>query len=97
MLDDVVEEFALDAKGASGERNFDFALSADVIKVLFEQSGDMGGIGGRGNGHDSLGLRNLPCRGQDRRAAEAVADQNGGSLPRLAQMVGGAHEIGDVR
>ena len=34
--------------------------------------------------------------GQNRGAAEAVADQDRGRFSGLAQMVGGPHEIGDV-
>ena len=34
--------------------------------------------------------------GQDRGAAEAVADQDRRRLSGFAQMVGGAHEVGDV-
>ena len=34
--------------------------------------------------------------GEDRSAAEAVADQDRGRLARFAQMIGGADEIGDV-
>ena len=58
--------------------------------------GDMDGIGRRGDGDDRLGIRNLPGGGEDGRAAEAVADQDRGRFAGFAQMVGGAHQIGDV-
>ena len=58
--------------------------------------GDVGGIGGRRDGDDRLGIRNLPGGGEDRGAAEAVADQDRRRLAGFAQMIGGADEIGDV-
>ena len=96
VLGDVVEEFALDVEGTAGERDLDLAVLADVLDLVGEQAGDMGGIGGRGDGDDGLGVRNLPGGGEDRRAAEAVADQDRRRLSGFAQMIGGAHEIGDV-
>ena len=97
VLGDVVEEFALDVERTAGERDFHLALLADVLDAILEQAGDMGGIGRRGDGDDGLGVRNLPGGGKDRRAAEAVADQDRRRLAGLAQMIGGPHEIGDVR
>ena len=82
--------------GPAGERDFDLALLADVLDAILEQAGDMGGIGGRGDGDDGLGLGNLPGGGQDRGAAEAVADQDRRRLSGFAQMIGRPHQIGDV-
>ena len=71
-------------------------MLADVLDAILEQMGDMGGIGGRRDGHDRFGLRNLPGGGKDRGAAEAVADQDRGRPAGFTQMIGGADEIGDV-
>ena len=62
MLGDVVEEFALDVKRPSGELHFDLALRADVLDPILEQMRDMGGIGGRGDGDDRLGIREFVRR-----------------------------------
>ena len=96
VFGDVVEEFALDVERPAGELNLDLAVLADVLDAILEQMGDMDGIGGRGDGHDRLGIRNLPGGGEDRRTAEAVADQDRGRPAGFAQMIGGADEIGDV-
>ena len=96
MLGDVVEEFALDGEGPARERNLRFALRADMVDMIAEQPGDMGGVGRRGDGDHGLGFRNLSGGGKDRGAPEAVADQDRGRFPCLAQMSGGADEIGDV-
>ena len=37
-----------------------------------------------------------PGRREHRRTAEAVADQQRWRLPHLAQMIGGAHQVGDI-
>ena len=58
--------------------------------------GDMGGIGGRRDGDDGLGVRDLRGGGQDRGAAEAVADQDRRRFSGFAQMIGGPHQVGDV-
>ena len=58
--------------------------------------GDMNGIGGRRDGHDRFRFRNLPGGGKDRRAAEAVPDQEGGGSAGFTQMSGRANEVGDV-
>ena len=64
--------------------------------MIPEQMRDMRGIGGRGDGHDRLGIRNLAGCGQDGGAAEAVADQDRRCLAGFTQMIGRTHEIGDV-
>ena len=97
MLGDVVEEFALDMERPPGELHLDLALGADVLDPILEEMRDMRGIGGRGDGDDRLGVGNLPGGGEDRGAAEAVADQDRGRLPGFAQMIGGADEVGDIR
>ncbi len=76
VLGDVVEEFALDAEGAAGKRNLDLALLADILDLVLEEVGDMGGIGRRGDGDDRFGIRNLVGGRENRGAAEAVADQD---------------------
>ena len=96
VFGDVVEEFALDVKRPPGELHLDLAMLADVLDAIPEQMGDMDGIGGRRDGHDRLGIRNLPGGGEDRRAAEAVPDQERGRPAGFAQMIGGADEVGDV-
>jgi len=72
------------------------ASETSTLPIL-EQAGDVGGIGGGGDGDDGPGIRNLHRGGQDGGAAETVADQDRWRLARCAQMVGGAHQIGDVR
>ncbi len=96
LLGDVVEEFALDPERAPRERDLDFALRADAVEMLAEQTGDVSGIGRRRDGHDSLGFRDPSGGGEDRGTAEAVADQDRRRRADLAQMIGGAHEVGDV-
>ena len=97
MLGDIVEEFALDVERPARELDLDLAVLADVLDAILEQVGDVGGIGGGGDRHDGLGIRNPPGGGEDRRTAEAVPDQDRGRAPCLAQMISGAHEIGHVR
>lgn len=53
-------------------------------------------IGRRRDGRDRPGFGDLPGGREDRGAAEAVADQDRWRLADAAQMIGGAHEIGDV-
>ena len=96
VFGDVVEEFALDVERPAGELHFHLAMLADVLDAIPEQMRDMHGIGRRGDGDDRLRFRNLPGGGEDRRAAEAVADQERGRRAGFAQMIGGADEIGDV-
>ena len=74
MLGDVVEEFTFDAERAAGERNLDVAGFSDVFDAILEQARDVGRIGGGGDGDHGPGIRDLRGGGQDRRAAEAVAD-----------------------
>ncbi len=62
-----------------------------------EHVSDVSGIGWRRDGDNGLGFRHLFGGGEDRCAAEAVADQDRGRLSYLAQMVGGLYEIGDIR
>ena len=83
-------------KRPARKRHFDLAVLADVLDAIGEKVGDMRGIGRRGDGDDGFRFRNLPGCGQHRGAAEAVTDQDRGGLSGLAQMVGGAHEIGDI-
>src|SRR6266540_5391371 len=96
VFGDVVEEFTLDVKRPAGELDLDLAMLADVLEAVPEQMGDMDGIGGRGDGHDRPGIRNLPGGSKDRRAAETVSDQERRRPAGFAQMIGSADEIGDV-
>ncbi len=97
VFGDVVEEFAADIKRPARERDFHLAVLADVLDAILEQAGDMDGIGRRGDGDDGLGVRNLPGGGKNGSAAETMADQDRRTLSGFAQMVGGPHQIGDVR
>src|SRR5580704_2512412 len=96
MLGDIVEEFARDREGTAGQRNLDLALFSDVLDPLFEEAGDMLRIGGRGDGDDGLGLRDLTRGREDRSTSEAMPDQERGRLARFAQMIGGAKEVGYI-
>ena len=96
MLGDVVEKLTFDPERPACQRDLDLAVFADVFDAILEHAGDMGGIGRRGDGDDRLGVRNLPGSCQDRGAAEAMADQDRRRLARFPQVIGGAHEIGDV-
>src|SRR5207302_9034562 len=96
VLGDVVEELAPDAERTPRERDLDVAGFADVLDAILEQAGDMGRIGGGGNGDDGLGVRDLSGGGQDRRATEAVADQDSGAFTSFAEVIGRADEIGNV-
>ena len=97
MLGDIIEEFALDVERPAGELDLHLAVLADVLDAIPEQMGDMHGIGGRSDGHDRLGIRNLRGGGKDCRTPEAVPDQERGRAPCFTQMIGGVDEIGDVR
>jgi len=54
-------------------------------------------VEGRGNRHHRACLGDAMRGGQHRRAAEAVPDQDRRSGERAAQMIGGGHQIVDVR
>ena len=82
--------------GRPASCDFDLALRADVLDAVLEQMRDVRGIGGCGDGHDRLGFRDLPGGGEDGGAAKAVADQDRRRRAGLAQMIGGADEVGDV-
>ena len=69
---------------------------ADVLDAILEKAGDMRRIGGGRDGDDGLGLGDLRGGSEDGGAAQAVADQDRRRLSGLAQMIGGADEIGDV-
>jgi hypothetical protein len=97
LLGDVVEELALDVERPPGKLNLHLALRADVLDAVLEEMGDMRGVGGGRDRDDRLGVRDLSGGGEDRGAAQAVADQDRGRPACLAQMIGGADEIGDIR
>jgi hypothetical protein len=97
MLGDIVEEFAFDVERTAGQRDLHLAMPADVLDAILEQPGDMGGIRGGCDRDDGCRVRNLPGGGENRRAAEAVADQDRRRFPCVAQMVGGPYQVGDVR
>ena len=61
-----------------------------------EQADHMRWIGWRGNGYDRTRLGDAVCRGEHRRTAEAVADQNCGRADLRLQMIRGGNEIVDV-
>ena len=96
VLGDIVEELAGDMERPAGERDLDLAVRADVLDAVLEQAGDMGGIGGGGDSDDGSGVRNFSCGGEDRGAAEAVADQDRRRFSGFAQMIGGVNQVGDV-
>jgi hypothetical protein len=77
------------------------ALSIPTISsgrdLFLEQTDDMAGVEGRSDGDDRARLGDLGRGRQHRGAAQAVADEDGRRLLRLAQMIGGGHEVGDVR
>ncbi len=97
LLGDIIDELALDAERPAGERNLHLALLPDVLDTILEKVSDMRGIGWRCDGDDGLGFRNLSGGGEDRSAAKTVPDQDRRRLARLPQMIGGKHEIGDIR
>ena len=83
-------------KGRPASETLRLALRADVLDMILEQAGDVRGVGRCRDGDHRFGFRDLSGGGEDRSAPEAVADQDRGRLPRRAQMIGGADEIGDV-
>ena len=46
VLGDVVEEFAADAERPAGELDLHLAMRADILDLVLEQAGDMGGSEG---------------------------------------------------
>jgi len=97
VLGDVVEKFALDVERPARERDLDLTLRADILDAVLEKMRDMGGIGWRRDGDDRPGVMDSLRGGQDRRAAEAVADQDRRALAGLSQVIGSQHQIVDVR
>ena len=63
---------------------------------LLEQAGDMGGVGRRGDRHHAARICDAVRGRQHGGAAQAVADQERGRRSRLAQMIGGGHQVVDV-
>jgi hypothetical protein len=96
-LGHVVEDFALDAERPARERHLDFALRADHVDVLLEQAGDVGRIARSRNGDYGARVGDFVCGGEHGAAAQAVPDQDRGRSPRLTQMIGGGHQVVDVR
>jgi hypothetical protein len=96
VLFDIVDELALDGEGAARKRNVSLAVLLDGLDLFPEQAGDVRRVGRSRDSDDGLGLSDLAGRGQDRRTTETVADQDDGRLSRLAQKIGGAHQIGDI-
>ena len=96
VLGEIVDEAAADAKLPTRQRRFDLALGADFVETVLEQAGHVGGIAGRGDRHHRARLRHFGGGGEHRRAAEAVADEDGGRTGAAAQLVGGRDQIGDV-
>ena len=97
VFGDVVEEFAADLEWPARERDFDFAMPADVLDAILEQARHMGRIRRRGDRHDRFGFGNLAGCSENGGATETMADQDRWCFPYRAQMVGGPHQIGDVR
>ena len=93
---DVGQEFAADAERPAGQRDLDLAVLADGVELVLEQMRDVAGIAGRGDRHHRPRLRDRIGRRQHRGAAEAVADQQRRRPSRLAQMVGGGDQVGDI-
>jgi hypothetical protein len=96
LLGNVVEEGAANSKWTTGERDFYFAAGADLVEVILQQAGNVGGIAGRADGHHRTRLRHLGSRSQHGRAAETVADENCRRSPNAAKLVCGGNEISDV-
>src|ERR1700728_235347 len=76
LLVDVFQEALADLERPPGQRNLDFVLAAGLGDLVAEQPDNVGGIERRGDGDDSLRLRDAMCGGQHRGAAEAVPDQD---------------------
>jgi hypothetical protein len=92
----VVKQGAADAEGSAGEPHLDLAFGFYFFDAFAEQADHMRWIGWRGNGYDRTRLGNAVCRGEHRRTAEAVADQNCGRADLRLQMIRGGNEIVDV-
>jgi hypothetical protein len=96
LLGNVVKQGAADAEWPSGERHLDFAFGFYFFDAFGEQAGNMGRIEWCGYGHDRTRFGNPMRRGEHRRTAEAVADQNRRRADLLLQMIRSGNEIVDV-
>ena len=71
-------------------------VAFDVPDLGGEILNDVVGIGGRRDGRDRLDLGNASGRGQHRRSAEAVPDEERRRLVLGAQVIGGANQVLDI-
>ena len=84
-------------KRRPGERHLRGAGGLDLGHVGGEVRDDVGRVGGGVDGGDGAHLGDFAGRGQHRRAAERMADQELRSGARRAQERGCRNEVGDVR
>ena len=92
-----VEECLADPEAPAGEFDLGLAVALDVGDPVREVVHQMPRIGRCADGGDAPDLRNPVGRGQHRRTAERMADQNGRRLSLAAHPVGRRHQVVDVR
>src|SRR5438128_9566265 len=82
LLRGIDQELPLDPERPSLEKHLGLALRFDLRNALAEEPGDVAGVARRGDRHYSLRLRDVAGGREDRRAAEAMADQyRGRAIP----------------
>ena len=97
LLGDIIEKFTLDAERSPRERDLDFALIADLVDMLLEQSCHMSRVAGRGNGHHGNRVRNAMRRRKYGSTAETVPDQDGRCAAGLPQTIGSSDKVVNIR
>ena len=93
----ILDQRPTDREGATSKRDVCDAVTLDIIEMSLEVVQDVGDIGGRSDGDNSLCLRNAMRRGQHGGTTKGVANQNGGGPIVRAQMIGGKNQVLDVR
>ena len=96
MIGNIVQELLADTEGPSGQRDLGLAGALDLVHLCLELLDHMSGIGRRTQQGHRLHLRQFTGRNQDRRAAQAVADQHLWRRTFALQPAGGGQQIGDV-
>ena len=96
MLGDVVEEFALDPERPAGECTSTSPCARMSSIRSVNRCVTCAGSDGRGDGDDRLGLRDLPGGGEEAAPPRLWPISSAGACAGVAQMVGGADQIGDV-
>ena len=96
LLGNVLQKLLFDGELPASERDLRLAVLFDAVQIGGEIVHHMGRIGRRADGGDRLHFRDVASGGQHRRAAQRMADQDGGCFTVRPHPVHRAHQIGDV-